>query len=212
MQALLLLSEEGGRNLTWLLWVVLILFLLIVLIGWWVSRNKGEQDEIQADVPAAQKTADDLTVLEGVGPKVAKILTEAGYASFADLAKADHVEVVVCLQHRDVHMVGVAGDLCGLAADPARQVDGVAAAAYEHVPLLGVEAPAVEARDLLVVVDVGGVDVVWLAQCAVAHLGREAFGHQATTHRPRHPRHVVRRDQLQKGLLPVVRQVHGVAE
>jgi large subunit ribosomal protein L21 len=109
MQALMLLAEEGGSNLSWLLWVVLIVFLLIVLIGWWVSRNKGEQAEVQPEAPAVQKTADDLTILEGVGPKVAQILTEAGYASFADLAKADHVEVDKILDANKLQMLDSAG-------------------------------------------------------------------------------------------------------
>ena len=129
MQALLLLSEEGGSNLSWLLWVVLILFLLIVLIGWWVSRNKGEQAEVQAEAhaaPVAEKAADDLTVLEGVGPKVAKILTEAGYASFVDLAKADAAEVDKVLDANKLQMLDSAGwiDQAKLAA--AGDMEGLA--------------------------------------------------------------------------------------
>ena len=128
MQALMFLAEEGGSNssLSWLLWVVLIIFLLIVLIGWWVSRNKGEQAEVKAEAPAEPKSADDLTVLEGVGPKVAKILTEAGYASFADLAKADHVEVDKILDANKLQMLDSAGwiDQAKLAA--AGDMEGLA--------------------------------------------------------------------------------------
>ena len=128
MQALLLLSEGGGPNasLSWLLWVVLVIFVLIVLIGWWVSRNKGEQVEAPSEAPAAQKSADDLTVLEGVGPKVAKILTEAGYASFADLAKADPVEVDKILDTNKLQMLDSAGwiDQAKLAA--AGDMEGLA--------------------------------------------------------------------------------------
>ena len=110
MYALNLLSEGGpNASLSWLLWVVLGIFLLIVLIGWWVSRNKGEQVEVQPEAPAAQKSSDDLTVLEGVGPKVAKILTEAGYASFADLAKADAAEVDKVLDANKLQMLDSAG-------------------------------------------------------------------------------------------------------
>jgi len=130
MQALLLLSEGGGPNasLSWLLWVVLVIFVLIVLIGWWVSRNKGEQVKApsEAPAPAAQKSADDLTVLEGVGPKVAKILTEAGYASFAALAKADPVEVDKVLDANKLQMLDSAGwiDQAKLAA--AGDMEGLA--------------------------------------------------------------------------------------
>ena len=126
MYALNLLSEGGpNSSLSWLLWVVLIVFLLIVLIGWWVSRNKGEQVKVQPEAPA-KKSADDLTVLEGVGPKVAKILTEAGYASFADLAKADPVEVDKVLDANKLQMLDSAGwiDQAKLAA--AGDMEGLA--------------------------------------------------------------------------------------
>ena len=128
MQALLLLSEGGGpdASLSWLLWVVLGILLLIVLIGWWVSRDKGEQAEVQPEAPAAQKSADDLTKLEGVGPKVAKLLTEAGYASFADLAKADAAEVDIMLDANKLAMLDSAGwiDQAKLAA--AGDMEGLA--------------------------------------------------------------------------------------
>ena len=131
MQALMLLAEEGGSNssLSWLLWVVLIIFLLIVLIGWWVSRNKGEQTEAPAEAavaPVEKKVADDLTKLEGIGPKVSKILAEAGYASFADLAKADPVEVDKVLDANKLQMMDSAGwiDQAKLAA--AGDMEGLA--------------------------------------------------------------------------------------
>ena len=126
MQALSFLSEGGGSNLSWLLWVVLGIFLLIVLIGWWVSRDKGEQAEAGADAPAVEKSADDLTSLEGVGPKVAKILAEAGYASFADLAKADAAEVDKVLDANKLAMLDSAGwiDQAKLAA--AGDMEGLA--------------------------------------------------------------------------------------
>ena len=128
MQALLLLSEGGGpdASLSWLLWIVLGIFLLIVLIGWWVSRNKGEQAEVQSEAPVVQKSADDLTKLEGVGPKVAKLLTEAGYATFADLAKADAAEVDKMLDANKLAMLDSAGwiDQAKLAA--AGDMEGLA--------------------------------------------------------------------------------------
>lgn len=93
MHALYLLSESGpNTSLSWLLWIALIFFALMVLVGWWVSRNKGEQVEAESEAhaaPKAEKSADDLTKLEGIGPKVAKVLNEAGVASYADLAEAD---------------------------------------------------------------------------------------------------------------------------
>ena len=113
MYALYLLSEEGpNTSLSWLLWVALGFFFLMVIVGWWVSRNKGGEPEARDEAHAAPKTeksADDLTKLEGIGPKVAKILTEAGYASFADLAEADAAEVDKILDANKLQMMDSAG-------------------------------------------------------------------------------------------------------
>ena len=131
MQALMFLSEGNGPNtsLSWLLWVALVFFVLMVLIGWWASRNKGQQTEVPAEAPAApmvEKSTDDLTVLEGVGPKVAKILNEAGITSFADLANADAAEVDKVLDANKLQMLDSAGwiDQAKLAA--AGDMEGLA--------------------------------------------------------------------------------------
>jgi len=115
VHAALLFSEGGGPNtsLSWLLWVALAFFLVMVLIGWWVSnRNKGEQSEAQQEAHAEhaeEKTADDLTKLEGIGPKVSKILNEAGITSFADLAAADDAAVDKVLDAAGLQMMDSAG-------------------------------------------------------------------------------------------------------
>ena len=116
MYALLLFSEGGGgpdTSLSWLLWVALGFFFLMVVVGWWASRNKGEQVEVQHEAhheaPKAAKSADDLTKLEGVGPKVSKILNEAGYKTFADLAKADPADVDKILDANRLQMLDSAG-------------------------------------------------------------------------------------------------------
>ena len=84
----------------------------MVLVGWWVSRNKGSEPEAREEAhaaPKAEKSADDLTRLEGIGPKVAKILTDAGYGSFADLAEADAAEVNKILDANKLQMMDSAG-------------------------------------------------------------------------------------------------------
>jgi hypothetical protein len=111
--ALYLLSEEGpNTSLAWLLWVALGFFVLMVLIGWWTSRNKGNQVAAPVEahaVPMPEKSADDLKVLEGIGPKVAKILNEAGIHSFADLANADAAEVDKVLDANGLQMLDSEG-------------------------------------------------------------------------------------------------------
>ena len=120
MQSLLLFSEGGGpdASLSWLLWVAFGFFFLMVVVGWWASKNKGSQPVVQHEAhatheaheaPKAEKSADDLTKLEGVGPKVAKILNEAGYTTFADLANADSAEVDKVLDAHKLQMMDSAG-------------------------------------------------------------------------------------------------------
>ena len=95
MQALILLSEGSGADtsLSWLLWVALAFFALMVVVGWLTSRNKGSKPEIQHETHEEKKSADDLTVLEGIGPKVAKVLNGIGIVSFVDLAGAEAAKV-----------------------------------------------------------------------------------------------------------------------
>jgi predicted flap endonuclease-1-like 5' DNA nuclease len=44
--------------------------------------------EKKAAAPKATVTKDDLTIVEGIGPKIAELLNNAGIVTFADLAKA----------------------------------------------------------------------------------------------------------------------------
>ena len=95
MQALILLSEGSGADtsLSWLLWVAFGFFALMVVVGWLTSRNKGSKPDVQHEAHEEKKSADDLTKLEGIGPKVEKVLNEAGIMSFADLAHAEAAKV-----------------------------------------------------------------------------------------------------------------------
>lgn len=89
-------AGEGG--LGWLVWVALAIFLVMVLLGWWVS-SKGWLKKEEELVPAAHEdhghaeaapaVPDDLTTLEGIGPKVAQLLNGIGITTFKGLAEAD---------------------------------------------------------------------------------------------------------------------------
>lgn len=92
MFALRLLSEGGeGPNteLLWLLYVVIAIFLLAIIAGWWTGSRKQDQPEVKHEaVKSSKRGADDLVRIEGIGPKVVKILKEAGVTSFDELARA----------------------------------------------------------------------------------------------------------------------------
>ena len=103
MYLIQLLSEEGpNTELSWLLYATLGFFLLMVIVGWLTSHRNDEQAETTNE-------ADDLTSLEGIGPKVSKILNGAGIHSFADLAKANDKEVDKMLDEAGLHMMDSAG-------------------------------------------------------------------------------------------------------
>ncbi|MFH2104253.1 MAG: hypothetical protein ABIJ39_12945 [Chloroflexota bacterium] len=49
MSALILLGEvTDGPDVTWLLWVALGFFLVMVLVGWLASRNKKTEEDDSA--------------------------------------------------------------------------------------------------------------------------------------------------------------------
>ncbi|RME88669.1 MAG: hypothetical protein D6770_06435 [Anaerolineae bacterium] len=79
MFALILSEGAGGGDLSWLLYLALALFVLIVIIGYLVSRKAEKEGE---------KAADDLTKIEGIGPKVAEVLKAEGITTYADLIEA----------------------------------------------------------------------------------------------------------------------------
>jgi large subunit ribosomal protein L17 len=97
-------------------WLVLIIIVVVIFIVWWAllrNASKYKPDfevhghaeehgaheataEIQpapeavrtAEVPAAAIEANDLTLIEGIGPKVNQLLQQAGIHTFGQLAQA----------------------------------------------------------------------------------------------------------------------------
>lgn len=106
----LLEGTHGGSGLLWLLWVALGFFALMVIVGWLVSRNKKPEAEV-VHAPHAEHAhaADDLTILEGIGPKVAQVLKEAGITTFAALAEAVPAKVQQALNAAGLQMMNPEG-------------------------------------------------------------------------------------------------------
>ena len=127
--------EETGPNteLGWLLYLFLAFFLLMVIVGWWVSRRGGKQPDATPEMqnhhegehtaytdvnaPVAEPVAqpespaapDDLVSLEGIGPRVAKVLNDAGITTFAALAAADPVAIQKILSAAGLQMMDPTG-------------------------------------------------------------------------------------------------------
>lgn len=130
MHSLWFLSEGGGgpdTSLLWLLLVALGFFFLMVIVGWLVSRNKGSRPEVRHEAQGhVTSAADDLKILEGIGPKVAQVLNEAGIRTFSDLANAQADDIQKVLNAAGLQMMNpegwieqaklaAQGDMAGLA-------------------------------------------------------------------------------------------------
>lgn len=75
-----------------MLWVILIvvLVILLLLLWRWLTKREEAQKPGRAQPPAA---ADDLQRIEGIGPKIAQVLADAGITTFAKLAKTSAQEL-----------------------------------------------------------------------------------------------------------------------
>ena len=73
--------------------------LMVDFIGRPGEERKAEAETTAKAVKQAEpeSEADDLTLIEGIGPKVAKVLSEAGISTFAELAKsnADDIQTIL---------------------------------------------------------------------------------------------------------------------
>jgi len=118
------LLEEGGEvaGLGNYVWVALIIFFLMVFLGWLVSSKGWLEKEVEpvhaesshgdhgSDTShSSAKVIDDLTSLEGIGPKVAKVLDGIGITTFEALASADYGAVKAALDHAGYQYMDPAG-------------------------------------------------------------------------------------------------------
>ena len=119
MLAMSLLSGGGegpNTSLLGLLFVGIAFFLLIVIVGWLTSSRKQDQAEVRHEAKKlatsslrGEKDADNLVKLEGIGPKVAKILKEADITTFDDLANAKAADVQKVLDAAGLQMMNPEG-------------------------------------------------------------------------------------------------------
>ena len=99
------------------MWIFLVVALLVVLVGiiWFLANENKEksqeQDEAVSSAPVAAQTVempaaeaavapakpDDLTVVEGIGPKIAAALQAAGVATLMQLSETnvDHIQQIL---------------------------------------------------------------------------------------------------------------------
>jgi len=57
------------------------------------GATKKKADQPKAEASATTTATDDLTIVEGIGPKIAEVLATAGISTYAELAKTDAEKV-----------------------------------------------------------------------------------------------------------------------
>lgn len=106
-------AQETGRTRTipWWVWLLVIVVALVVFIWLWLTSPKKRKEEAptaqigvaapshvvetpeglaRRAAPVAEgREADDLQVIEGIGPKISGLLQAAGITTFAQLAATD---------------------------------------------------------------------------------------------------------------------------
>lgn len=113
---LLRLLAEGGEGpnteLLFILWVLLGFFALAVVVGWAAGLRKPKQAPARAEPSLSlsrKRPADDLTRIEGIGPKAAKVLERDGIATFEELAGSKAADVQALLNKAGMHMMSPDG-------------------------------------------------------------------------------------------------------
>ena len=104
--------QQAGANMGWV-WYVLLGLVLLVLIVWALFR-RVKRIEVEAlaeppTTPRKQTQEDDLTKIEGIGPKVSQVLQEAGITTFAVLSQAEVEELKKPLHAAGLQMMNPEG-------------------------------------------------------------------------------------------------------
>jgi helix-hairpin-helix protein len=103
--------KDFVANTAWL-WYILLAILLLAAIWWAFRRESTERASIESEESThdgRKASSDDLTKIEGIGPKVERVLNEAGITTFDALAKADAGEVQKALNEAGLQMMNPEG-------------------------------------------------------------------------------------------------------
>jgi len=105
---------SGPRWWMWLAGLLAGLIAGLYLIRWWQRRCREADSQtcqpvtITLDALSGQAAPasepDDLQRIEGIGPKISRLLSEAGIASFADLASAEVSRLKTLLEEANIRL------------------------------------------------------------------------------------------------------------
>jgi hypothetical protein len=121
--SLMLAEGSSGSGIPWWVWVILILILLVIL-WFWFGREEEAEPETEEAAPVKP---DDLKKIEGIGPKVASLLNDAGITTYQGMVDAGAEKLESILDEASLQMIdadtwpeqsklAAAGDWDGLTA------------------------------------------------------------------------------------------------
>ncbi|MGD8624259.1 MAG: helix-hairpin-helix domain-containing protein [Anaerolineae bacterium] len=130
LTSLALAAAETEGNPWWLWIAVLVIIAAFVgfMIWWWLREPEEEAPLAQSkeaatpEAPAPEAEPDDLKVIEGIGPKIASVLQNAGIQTFAALAALDPQRIEEILAAESANLLRLANpatwpEQAGLAAE-----------------------------------------------------------------------------------------------
>ena len=116
-------AKEGGNP--WWIWLI-VLFALAVFVAfmlWWWIYSPGAREEEESvpvsvhatraaaaeiEPPPAPAAPDDLKRVEGIGPKIAAVLANAGILTFAQLAETEVERIRQILEEANPNLLRLA--------------------------------------------------------------------------------------------------------
>ncbi len=108
--SLIFAEDASGGSIPWWVWVILIIILLVLLWFWFGREEEEEKTTVESkgadvEVPAASAQPDDLKKIEGIGPKVASLLNEAGITTFQGMVDAGAEKLEGILDEAGLQMI-----------------------------------------------------------------------------------------------------------
>ncbi|HSL27978.1 MAG TPA: DUF4332 domain-containing protein [Anaerolineales bacterium] len=100
--------QTDTNGLGWL-WIAILIILFLLVIIWWFRSRRAEPAGVPPARVRAEGAADDLIKIEGIGPKVASVLNQAGITTFEALASANPAEVQRILNDAGLQMMNPDG-------------------------------------------------------------------------------------------------------
>lgn len=89
-------------------WALIILVVLALLALWWYLASRSGATSASAEATVTDERADDLTIIEGIGPRISGVLGAAGIRTFAQLSRTSTDAISKALEEADPRLLRLA--------------------------------------------------------------------------------------------------------